>query len=90
MSKTSLDAARRSQSQRGRTGRPEVRLRINKWKSARPEDKLPEAFIYDHVRTPRGRGKPDGTLHEVSPTVISTFDRHACTIVGEGGARRPR
>lgn len=30
------------------------------------EDKLPEAFIYDHVRTPRGRGKPDGALHEVS------------------------
>ena len=24
------------------------------------------AFIYDHVRTPRGRGKPDGALHEVS------------------------
>jgi acetyl-CoA C-acetyltransferase len=30
------------------------------------EDKVPEAFIYDHVRTPRGRGKPDGALHEVS------------------------
>lgn len=24
------------------------------------------AYIYDHVRTPRGRGKPDGSLHEVS------------------------
>ncbi|MEZ2131115.1 MULTISPECIES: acetyl-CoA C-acetyltransferase [unclassified Sinorhizobium] len=24
-----------------------------------------EAFIYDHVRTPRGRGKKDGALHEV-------------------------
>ena len=24
------------------------------------------AYIYDHVRTPRGRGKPDGALHEVS------------------------
>ncbi len=23
------------------------------------------AFIYDHVRTPRGRGKKDGSLHEV-------------------------
>lgn len=29
---------------------------------------MPEAFIYDHVRTPRGRGKADGSLHEV-PTV---------------------
>ncbi len=24
---------------------------------------MSEAFIYDHVRTPRGRGKPDGALH---------------------------
>jgi acetyl-CoA C-acetyltransferase len=24
---------------------------------------MTEAFIYDHVRTPRGRGKPDGSLH---------------------------
>ena len=27
---------------------------------------MTDAFIYDHVRTPRGRGKPDGALHEVS------------------------
>jgi acetyl-CoA C-acetyltransferase len=27
---------------------------------------MPEAFIYDAVRTPRGRGKLDGALHEVS------------------------
>jgi acetyl-CoA C-acetyltransferase len=27
---------------------------------------MPEAYIYDHVRTPRGRGKPDGSLHEVT------------------------
>ena len=27
---------------------------------------MTEAFIYDHVRTPRGRGKPDGSLHEVT------------------------
>jgi acetyl-CoA C-acetyltransferase len=24
---------------------------------------MADAFIYDHVRTPRGRGKPDGSLH---------------------------
>jgi acetyl-CoA C-acetyltransferase len=29
---------------------------------------MAEAYIYDAVRTPRGRGKPDGSLHEV-PTV---------------------
>jgi acetyl-CoA C-acetyltransferase len=27
---------------------------------------MSEAFIYDHVRTPRGRGKVDGALHEVT------------------------
>ncbi|MDI7862293.1 acetyl-CoA C-acetyltransferase [Rhizobiaceae bacterium n13] len=26
---------------------------------------MTEVFIYDHVRTPRGRGKKDGSLHEV-------------------------
>src|SRR6202171_5363434 len=25
---------------------------------------MADAFIYDHVRTPRGRGKADGALHE--------------------------
>lgn len=32
---------------------------------------MPEAFIYDHVRTPRGRGKPDGSLHEVSTVELA-------------------
>ena len=27
---------------------------------------MPEAFIYDAVRSPRGRGKADGSLHEVT------------------------
>ncbi|MGC1778777.1 MAG: acetyl-CoA C-acetyltransferase [Xanthobacteraceae bacterium] len=27
---------------------------------------MPDAFIYDHVRSPRGRGKVDGALHEVT------------------------
>ena len=27
---------------------------------------MAEAFIYDHVRTPRGKGKADGALHEVT------------------------
>jgi acetyl-CoA C-acetyltransferase len=27
---------------------------------------MAEAFIYDHVRTPRGKGKADGSLHEVT------------------------
>ena len=28
---------------------------------------MSEAYVFDHVRTPRGRGKPDGALHEVPP-----------------------
>ena len=27
---------------------------------------MPDAYIYDAVRTPRGRGKADGSLHEVT------------------------
>jgi acetyl-CoA C-acetyltransferase len=27
---------------------------------------MADAYIYDHVRTPRGRGKSDGALHEVT------------------------
>jgi acetyl-CoA C-acetyltransferase len=26
-----------------------------------------DAYIYDHVRTPRGKGKKDGSLHQASP-----------------------
>ena len=26
---------------------------------------MADAYIFDHVRTPRGRGKKDGALHEV-------------------------
>lgn len=33
---------------------------------------MPEAFIYDHVRTPRGKGKPDGSLHEVTALALAT------------------
>ncbi|MCJ8350050.1 acetyl-CoA C-acetyltransferase [Moritella sp.] len=28
---------------------------------------IPQAFIYDAIRTPRGLGKPSGALHEVKP-----------------------
>src|ERR1700750_860084 len=34
--------------------------------------RMPEAFIYDHVRTPRGRGKADGALHEVTALALAT------------------
>ncbi len=31
-----------------------------------------EAYIYDAVRTPRGRGKSDGALHEITPIQLAT------------------
>ena len=31
-----------------------------------------EAFIYDAVRTPRGRGKKTGALHSVKPISLTT------------------
>src|SRR5689334_4146435 len=33
---------------------------------------MADAFIYDHVRTPRGRGKADGALHEVTALTLAT------------------
>jgi acetyl-CoA C-acetyltransferase len=33
---------------------------------------MADAFIYDAVRTPRGRGRPDGALHEVSTLSLAS------------------
>lgn len=33
---------------------------------------MAEAYIYDHVRTPRGKGKADGSLHEVTALALAT------------------
>ncbi len=33
---------------------------------------MADALIYDHVRTPRGRGKKDGSLHEVPAVRLSS------------------
>jgi len=37
---------------------------------------MAEAIVYDHLRTPRGRGKKTGTLHEVKPVdlVVGLLD----------------
>ena len=32
---------------------------------------MTDAFIYDHVRTPRGRGRPDGSLHEITAVEVA-------------------
>jgi acetyl-CoA C-acetyltransferase len=33
---------------------------------------MAEAYIYDAVRTPRGKGKADGSLHEITPTALAS------------------
>jgi len=33
---------------------------------------MADAYIYDHLRTPRGKGRPDGALHEVTPIRLAT------------------
>ena len=40
---------------------------------------MPDAYIFDSVRTPRGKGRPSGALHTLSPidlgaTVLSALD----------------
>src|SRR5918993_3660514 len=37
---------------------------------------MAEAFVYDHIRTPRGKGKMVGSLHEVKPVdlVVGLLD----------------
>jgi acetyl-CoA C-acetyltransferase len=43
---------------------------------------MSDAYIFDHVRTPRGKGRPDGALHSVTPVdmlaqvLISLKDRN--------------
>ncbi|MGY4256674.1 acetyl-CoA C-acetyltransferase [Bradyrhizobium sp. USDA 4516] len=38
---------------------------------------MPEAYIYDHVRTPRGKGKSDGSLHEVTALALAAVPLQA-------------
>ncbi len=32
---------------------------------------MTDAIIFDHVRTPRGRGRPDGSLHHIAPIQLA-------------------
>jgi acetyl-CoA C-acetyltransferase len=32
---------------------------------------MTDAFIFDHARTPRGRGRPDGSLHEITSVQLA-------------------
>ena len=47
---------------------------------------MAEAFIYDAVRTPRGRGKSSGSLHKVKPVELLATALRALQLLG-GGVR---
>ena len=32
---------------------------------------MTDAYIYDAVRSPRGKGRPDGSLHELTSVALS-------------------
>jgi acetyl-CoA C-acetyltransferase len=40
---------------------------------------MSDAFIFDAIRTPRGKGKKDGSLHTVKPVTLLTGLMHALT-----------
>lgn len=41
---------------------------------------MSEAYLYQALRTPRGKGKPDGSLHEVKPVTLLTGLMHELTL----------
>ena len=45
-----------------------------------------EAYVYDHVRTPRGKGRPDGALHEITSVEMATQLLHGL-VTGQSGER---
>ena len=60
---------------------------------------MTEAYVFDALRTPRGKGKKDGTLHEVKPIdllaglLTELQARHRCARSGllqEFGRARAR
>ena len=46
---------------------------------------MSEAFVYDAIRTPRGKGKKDGSLHEVKPVnLLAGGEQPAAQAGGQG------
>ena len=44
---------------------------------------MTEAYVFDAVRTPRGKGKKDGSLHEVKPVDLLAGTLDALRRLGE-------
>ena len=48
---------------------------------------MPNAYIFDHVRTPRGKGKKDGSLHEATPVRLAAQMLEATAIATTASIR---
>src|SRR5712672_913592 len=66
---------------------PQPESPANGHDAANLESSMADAFIYDHVRTPRGRGKADGALHEVTALNLAT---QALAAIKERNALDPK
>ena len=52
---------------------------------------MTDAYIYDAIRTPRGKGRPDGALHEVTALRLSADTLNALRArTGSAPSARPR
>ena len=47
---------------------------------------MTDAYIYDAIRTPRGKGRPDGSLHEVTALRLSADMLNALRARNNGAA----
>ena len=44
---------------------------------------MTQAYIYDAVRSPRGKGKKDGSLHEITGLSLASSSSRRC-VTGTG------
>ena len=68
-----------------------ARLEASLRPDARPPDPgrgphMTDAYIYDAIRTPRGKGRPDGSLHEVTALRLSADTLNALRARNGGAA----
>ena len=51
---------------------------------------MTEAYIYDAIRTPRGKGRKDGALHEVTAARLSASEVPVIMRAASGGVSPPK
>ena len=51
---------------------------------------MTEAYIYDAVRTPRGKGRKDGSLHEVTSARLAVPAGQRSRTAGSAPSQEPK